>query len=327
LQYLPSKTFLSFLIVAVSIGAVWHFVAQEELEPPNQNTSSTKKTVAIEQIAQKDTDGDGLLDWEETLWGTDPKNPDTDGDGIGDNEEITEGDRVLAAQALEAASAETSTTYERPTSLTAQLAEDFGKTYLQQKLTTSSVDTERMTKNLTTEIQRTVVRETSREPDSPFTANDIIVVSDASPAAVHAYVNALGAAIISLPPVEKSALELFIENLNDQTIVQEKAFAGELAGYLMLIETLQTIPAPQSLASTHVLLLNNFWHQRLLTESFSKVSEDPIRALAAFNRYPIVAEESLVPLGAIMDALINNNISFTNEDEGIIFASYIDLRK
>lgn len=39
-------------------------------------------------IAQKDTDGDGIKDWEEVIIGTDPKNPDTDGDGTPDGKEI-----------------------------------------------------------------------------------------------------------------------------------------------------------------------------------------------------------------------------------------------
>ena len=35
-----------------------------------------------------DSDGDGLTDAEEALWGTDPHNPDTDGDGLTDGEEV-----------------------------------------------------------------------------------------------------------------------------------------------------------------------------------------------------------------------------------------------
>ena len=37
----------------------------------------------------KDSDGDGLKDWEELLWKTDPNKADTDSDGTNDNEEIT----------------------------------------------------------------------------------------------------------------------------------------------------------------------------------------------------------------------------------------------
>lgn len=43
----------------------------------------------------KDTDGDGLKDWEEELYKTDPLNPDTDGDGYIDGEEINSGHNPL----------------------------------------------------------------------------------------------------------------------------------------------------------------------------------------------------------------------------------------
>ena len=39
-------------------------------------------------LIEKDTDGDGIKDWEESLWGTNKNNPDTDGDGEGDADEI-----------------------------------------------------------------------------------------------------------------------------------------------------------------------------------------------------------------------------------------------
>ena len=42
-----------------------------------------------------DSDRDGLKDWEEALWGTDPKNPDTDGDGTNDGDEVKAGRNPL----------------------------------------------------------------------------------------------------------------------------------------------------------------------------------------------------------------------------------------
>ena len=45
-------------------------------------------TTILEDLMNKDTDGDGLLDWEEGLWGTSPDKKDTNDDGVPDNTEI-----------------------------------------------------------------------------------------------------------------------------------------------------------------------------------------------------------------------------------------------
>ncbi len=54
---------------------------------------SSKKIKALEEKLKKmkmiiDSDGDGLTDYQEKLYGTDPFNPDTDGDGLSDYEEV-----------------------------------------------------------------------------------------------------------------------------------------------------------------------------------------------------------------------------------------------
>lgn len=61
--------------------------------------SKFSKADSLEQLALdlnkqdiiNDHDHDGLADWEEELYGTDPNNPDTDGDGYLDGEEVASG--------------------------------------------------------------------------------------------------------------------------------------------------------------------------------------------------------------------------------------------
>jgi hypothetical protein len=52
---------------------------------------SDEKQTKISQENFKDSDNDGLRDWEEELFHTDPRNPDTDGDGYLDGEEVDSG--------------------------------------------------------------------------------------------------------------------------------------------------------------------------------------------------------------------------------------------
>jgi len=43
---------------------------------------------SVEELEQLDADGDGLTNFEEADWGTDPNNPDSDGDEWTDGEEV-----------------------------------------------------------------------------------------------------------------------------------------------------------------------------------------------------------------------------------------------
>ncbi len=64
------------------------------LEGPDKNGNDLpdnyEQTHAIANV-DGDSDGDGLLNWQEYLLGTDPNNSDTDGDGVGDGEEVDAG--------------------------------------------------------------------------------------------------------------------------------------------------------------------------------------------------------------------------------------------
>lgn len=94
MSYLPSKkiVFLVIIIGLVAGGWFWFPKIKNALkkEPP---AKTSLKTAPQEQsnIAEKDSDNDGLKDWEEVLWKTDAKNPDTDADGTPDGKEVEEG--------------------------------------------------------------------------------------------------------------------------------------------------------------------------------------------------------------------------------------------
>ena len=61
----------------------------------NKESVLKSKTSEISQENFKDSDNDGLKDWEEELYGTDPNNPDTDGDGYLDGQEVNSGHNPL----------------------------------------------------------------------------------------------------------------------------------------------------------------------------------------------------------------------------------------
>ena len=87
-SWLPSKKLvLSFTILAVLL--LGSFAVSELF---NKDAYFGENNIKVAELrgsfSEKDTDGDGLMDWEESLWNTDINKSDTDGDGTNDNDEI-----------------------------------------------------------------------------------------------------------------------------------------------------------------------------------------------------------------------------------------------
>jgi hypothetical protein len=92
-KYLPSRKFV--IALSVSIAVILFTILFNYLKPNitnfknNNPLADTNGTPAIANI-DLDSDNDGLPDWKENLYGTDPHKADTDGDGTNDVDEITQ---------------------------------------------------------------------------------------------------------------------------------------------------------------------------------------------------------------------------------------------
>lgn len=83
-----SPTYL--LTALLFAGLILHGCGSSGPEPePDPVTLEWLMTLSDEELKERDTDGDGLSDYDEIyVYGTDPLNPDTDGDGLSDYDEI-----------------------------------------------------------------------------------------------------------------------------------------------------------------------------------------------------------------------------------------------
>ena len=103
-RFLPSKKLSVFLgVVLVILGCFVLFFKYENRKTTYFLNSTNKEEIIKmvseinQQTLKNDSDGDGLKDWEEILWKTDPNDPDTDGDGTDDNSEIISNRNPLVA--------------------------------------------------------------------------------------------------------------------------------------------------------------------------------------------------------------------------------------
>ncbi len=94
-KLVKARWFLAILVLIIGIFTALIIIAPDEPQKSIQTEvrQTSQPTIDQQKLAglNKDSDGDGLKDWEEIIYGTDPHNPDTDGDGTPDGEEIKQG--------------------------------------------------------------------------------------------------------------------------------------------------------------------------------------------------------------------------------------------
>ncbi|OGD69584.1 hypothetical protein A3I18_02095 [Candidatus Campbellbacteria bacterium RIFCSPLOWO2_02_FULL_35_11] len=91
--WLPSrKLVLSFGALAIVLVGGFLLSKDKPFGEITFLTENKKENLLVSKevkgYSEKDTDGDGLMDWEEALWKTDINKVDTDGDGTSDNDEV-----------------------------------------------------------------------------------------------------------------------------------------------------------------------------------------------------------------------------------------------
>lgn len=77
-KYLPSKKFQkflgAFLVIAIFIFVVFFIFSSQKESFSNYKQGLAVNDVTVNELLVKDTDGDGVADWEEQFWGTDKNN-------------------------------------------------------------------------------------------------------------------------------------------------------------------------------------------------------------------------------------------------------------
>ncbi len=87
-SYLPSKKFIAIVGIIFILGGIAYGLSRFRTAPVAETNLASVHVVPSDYDSSADPDGDGLANWEEALWGTNPNSTDTDGDGSADNIEL-----------------------------------------------------------------------------------------------------------------------------------------------------------------------------------------------------------------------------------------------
>jgi len=286
------RMFVATLFAAVLI--VGSFVLARGIESPAVAQASAE-TALLQAIAMKDSDADGLPDWEEALYGADPQSSDSFKLGMTDGEAVARGLVVPKAIAdIPTTSSSNTGAVVDPAlppapaegTLTAAFAQNFFTLYLTAKQNNGGANlSETDLQNIATQALASLSAAVVAAPD--FKSAKDISISGSGPDALMEFAVRAEAVLqkntANATTSELTYLKSAIEN-NDTTAIPHivslaKAYRDSAVG-------LSVLPVPTELVADHLLLVNSMMRVSQIASDFARVNSDPLATMLALQQYP-----------------------------------------
>ena len=283
---LPSKKFLVVAIAALIVLGAWFLVSYKSNS--NNNNNSPGKFSYISSLFKsndKDSDNDGLMDWEEALWKTDPKNPDTDGDGTLDGQEVSQGRDPLKPgpdDKLEDVKIFSQENISEASELTKTdiLARDFFANFLalQQSGNLNQENKEKLTDFFLASIAQEKLID-------KYSISDLNLIGT-NKESLKNYGNDIGKII---KEYNSSRNESDMEVINRFVQSQSEANAKEIDFLIKLYQNtaqkLLIMTVPQSLTQYNLSLLNSMFNFSEALKNIQQIFKDPVWAMIGIQQY------------------------------------------
>ncbi len=282
------------------------------------DTSSTNSSTSTTEGGEQDADGDGLLDWEEFLYGSDPKNPDTDGDGTRDGEEIRAARNPIVPNTARAGGNPNDplTQLQDPNfaSTSAAISEakrEFFRKYLEQA---------------GKEIRETTYLDLISKFDSSKLKpkreiTDLAIASENTNDAVKAYLNEFGSAVLrfkspNAPRSEIAIIEDFGKTQDPRVLKELQLPAIDYANFAL---ELRKLKVPSGLAKTHLLIVEGYEGMALGLSGMITMASDPFMGAGGYQGYLIYRVQVTDAFAVLVTEVTKRGITFTKDEPGYMF--------
>lgn len=270
--------------------------------PPIAQASA--ETALLQAIATKDSDGDGLPNWEEALYGTDSNFTDTFNLGMTDGEAVARG--LIVPKAIADIKVATSTkatnsdvnyaadglTPPTENTLTDAFAKNFLTLYLAAKQANGGADlSDTDTQNIENQALASLSTSVTAAPD--FKSVHDLKVSGSGVDALKAFavdVEAIFKKNASNATTSELIYLQYVVTNNDATALTHltsiaKAYRDSAAG-------LAALPVPTELVADDLALVNAMMRMSGVINDFARVNTDPLATMLALEQY-VPAVQSL----------------------------------
>ncbi len=323
---LPHKNiFISgaIAVVIISGGIYLKFFSQaNESRLLTQDVGLSTSTPANAEFTDRDTDGDGLPDWEERLYGSDPLKKDTDGDGTLDGAEVHQGRDPSKAN----------------TAKPGQPANDMLTHVQDPHFATSSTDIlgikkEFFAKFLATqskEIRQTTYRDLlgsfdakKYRPQVEFVG--LNVSSDNSIDALHEYGNDFGVLIKKYTVRSHRTEEEILNDVlgrNAATSTKRSALQElqlPAITYKNFASDLRALKVPSTLAKPHLLIINGYLGMSQGLLDMQSLYDNPVIAAGGYEGYTAKRFDVTNGYVRIVQVIAEKGVKFGKDEPGAPF--------
>ncbi len=350
--FLPSKNFIasvSAVLVVFLVGwflnnFFWNASKVEISQKTNASEQQSVDFLAAYKDTNKDSDNDGLKDWEEILWHTDPQKADTDGDGTPDGEEVKEGrDPTVAGHKLPASPSQggpdgswsdalskiekerqNTVASSTPQTLTDKIAQEFAAQYLTAVGSSQGGAVDDFQKQSVAESFVESVSKSALLYQDKFSISDVKILENASQNQVRAYLNATGDFLYkTFTPLATPETSIVNDALSSQNFEGLKKLDAYISAYQKTINFLKNESVPDGYKNLHLELMN-FIENTKTADTFMKSTEtDVATGLTGLLVYQKQFERGAKFYFAIANKIKSDGISFSKTEGGYHFINAI----
>lgn len=308
---MPSKRVLALTIVTVA------FIAAVILLRPHDDTPRPIFTLSGEsnrtQLDEKDTDGDGLRDWEEDLWGFSSVNPDTDGDGIDDATEAAN-ERTLQEEQESALIDDILGTISTDTNLSR--SDILARTLVEEVVAFQSAGIS-LDGNTSNSIAQKLVDSLAGGVtiDPPVVSVSQIKTTNETPETLRSYGNAVGSIIGGKPTAETNELIVLAQlgQTSDYSTLAQLATVKQ--SYRSMVNQLMLIPVPTGLVQAHVDFVNAMLATSETFDTLAKIEEDPLASIVGIQAY-VQFSSNMATSFDVIQSYLNKRVVFQESESG-----------
>ena len=311
------------LLALLMVGGAYLISGPSFLSEKFANAGSTDEL--LKAYATKDTDGDGLPDWQEALYGTDPNKAISNPFGIPDGQAAKEGKLTPQTAASQLPSDQQGTTTLTSADLPGvdpapgSITEQFSQQFLQQYMAASNGQPmdDATQQQLVTSLMSNISQQVSQSLSSTYAP---VSVHTSSSVSMSAYADSIETIFRSNEgdgnhPVD--VMQALIQGTDPKA--QQKLIAISKT-YAAMATQLRATSVPTSMVSAHVQLVQSLDVLAASTAIVANYQKDPLATLGALSAYTASTNTFTQSLTQLATAILSNGEPKENDPGYFIVA-------